>query len=121
MTVSDKVSVITHVPSYCITLAKFDVVEANTDTTKEVNATMKINKYDRDSRKWITFKTYHGKSTRPLKKARQPKNEKEIMEKEAKKAALMECFKERFRFNTFDDLYVDELGRVIDIEKQFPL
>jgi len=107
--------------SSCITLAKLDVVEANSDSTKEVNATMQIEKYDYDSRKYITFKSYHGKSTRPLKRTRQPKNEKEIMEKEAKKAALVECFKERFGFNKFDDLYVDELGRVIDIEKQFQL
>ena len=34
---------------------------------------------------YTAFKTYQGKSTRPLKKTRQPKNEKEIMEKEAKK------------------------------------
>ena len=82
---------------------------------------MHIKKYDYDSQKWITLKTYEGKSTRALKKTRQPKNEKEVMEKEAKKAALMECFKERCGFNKFDDWCVDELGRAIDIEKQFPL
>ena len=82
---------------------------------------MHIEKYDFDSNKYITLKNYHGKSTRPLKNTRQPKNEKEIMEKEAKKAALMECFKERFGFNKFDDWCVDELGRPIEIEKQFPL
>ena len=82
---------------------------------------MHINTHDRDSGKWTTFKTYHGKSIRPLKKTRQPKNEKEIMVKEAKKAALIECVKEHFGFNKFDDWCVDELGRVIDIEKQFQL
>ena len=82
---------------------------------------MHIDKFDRDSEKWITIKTYHGKSTRPLKKTRQPKTEKEIMEKEAKKAALAECVKEHFGFDKFDDWYVDELGRPIEIEKYFPL
>ena len=43
------------------------------------------------------------------------------MEKEAKKAALIECFKERFGFNKFDDWCVDELGRYIDVEKYFEL
>ena len=82
---------------------------------------MQIQKYDHDSSKWTTFKSYHGKSTRPLKRTRRPKNEKEMMEKEAKKAALVECFKELFGFNKFDDWCVDELGRPIDIEKEFPL
>ena len=109
------------VKDLCTTLSKFDVTEANTDATKEVNATLHIEKYDRDSKKWITFKTYQGKSTRPLKKTRKPKNEKEIMEEEAKKAALVKCVKEHFEFNKFDDWCVDELGRVIDIEKQFQL
>ena len=100
-----------------------DIVEANTDTTKEVNAAMQVQKYVKefDSSNWITFKTYHGKSTRPLKKTRQPKNEKEIMEKEAKKAALIECSKERFGFDKFDDWCLDELGRPIEIEKHFEL
>ena len=82
---------------------------------------MQIEKFDNDSKKWISFKAYHGKSTRPLKKTRQPMNEKDIMEKEAKKAALVECCKELFGFNKFDDWYVDELGRRIEIEKHFQL
>ena len=82
---------------------------------------MHIYKFDYDSEQNITLKTYHGKSARPLKKTRQTKNEKEIMEKEAKKAALMECFKELFGFNKFDDWCVDELGRPIDIEKELLL
>ena len=82
---------------------------------------MKLKKYDYDSSKWTHFKTYHGRSTRPLKKTRQPKNEKEIMEKEAKKAVLIEVFRERLKFTEFNDLCVDELGRPIDIEQQFPL
>ena len=83
---------------------------------------MQIEKLDRDFGKWISVtNTYHGKSTRPLKKTRRPKNEKEIMEKEAKKAAMVECCKELFGFNKFDDWYVDELGRTIEFENHFEL
>ena len=38
-------------------------------------------------------------------------NEKEEMKKEAKKAALMECYKEYFGFTEFNDILVDEIGR----------
>jgi len=87
---------------------KFDVVEADTHNT---NATMRLQKWDRDSRTWIIFKTYLGKSTRPFKKTRRTKNEKEIMEKEAKKAELREFFKEHFGFTECNDFCVDELQR----------
>ena len=99
----------------------FKILEAKTDTTIDVNASMQIEKYDYDSKIRTTLKAYHGKSTRSLKRTRQPKNEKEIMEKEAKKAALVECYKERFGFNKFDDWCVDELSRPIDIEQHFHL
>ena len=69
---------------------------------------MRIEKYDKKSMNYITWKRYHGKSTRRA-------NVKE-MEKEAKKTALIEFFKERFGFSKFDDWYVDELGRPIEIE-----
>ena len=100
----------------------FEIREAKTDTTTVVNAAMQVKMIRKnDSLNWMPFKTYHGKSTRPLKKTRQPKNEKEIMEKEAKKAAMIECFKERFGFDKFDDWCLDELGRPIEIEKHFEL
>ena len=72
---------------------------------------------DDNSLNWKTFKIYHGKSTRPLKKTRRPRSqeEKKEMEEEAKKAAMMEIFKDRFGFTEFKDLYVDELYRSIDI------
>ena len=76
----------------------FEILEAKTDTTVDVNASMQFRTYDRNSEIWTTLEAYHGKSTRSLKKTRQPKNEKEIMEKEAKKAALVECCKELFGF-----------------------
>ena len=60
-----------------------------------------------------TFKRYEGVSTRPRKKTRRPKNEKEVMKKEAKKAALMEFFKDRFGFTEFKDVLVDDLFRPV--------
>ena len=96
----------------------FEIREAKTDTTMDVYASLLIQKIDSDS-DWTTFKTYHGKSTRPLKKTRQSNNEKEMMENEAKKAALVECYKELFGFNKFDDWCVDELGRTIEFENHF--
>ena len=86
----------------------FDVEEIKTDTMIEVNATFRLT-LDK------TEKAYHGKGTRQFQKTRLTKNEKETMEKEAKKAALMEFFKERYGFTEFNDLYVDELHRSIGI------
>ena len=78
----------------------FDVEEVKiTDTTIEVNATFRISSMS------VTEMVYHGKSTCQF------FHEKETMEKEAKKAALMEFFKERFGFTEFNDLRVDELHR----------
>ena len=99
----------------------FKILEAKTDTTMDVNASMQFKTYDRDTMIWTTLEAYHGKSTRSLKRTRQPKNEKEIMEKEAKKAALVQFYKERFGFNKFDDCCVDELCRPIVVEKHFEL
>ena len=58
---------------------------------------------------------YYGKSTRPV--TRRQKSEDELihqrmeMEAEAKKAALMECFKKHLGFTEFNDLVYDELHR----------
>ena len=98
-------------PSYINPRCAFEFVEAKTKTTKVVNATLRLS--HGLSGAWETFKTYHGESTRPLKKAGRPNEEIEEMKKEAKKAALMEFFKERFGFTEFKDLYVDELQRSI--------
>ena len=95
-------------------ISKFDVEESKTSTTNEVRATFRILQYERDSGFWWTFKRYNGKSTRLVKKARRPKNEQETMENEAKKAALMECFKERFGFTNFDDISRDAFHRPIN-------
>ena len=89
---------------------EYDVQESKTAETMAVDATLRIlehNYYDESKR---TVKSYHGNSTRPLKK-RRSKNEKEEMTNEAKKAALMECFKDRFGFTEFNDISIDELHR----------
>ena len=99
----------------------FKIQEVKTDTTIDVNSSMQFEKYDYDSEISTTIEAYHGTSTRSLKRTRKPKNEKEIMEKEAKKAALVEFCKERFGFNKFEDWCVDELSRPIDIEQHFHL
>ena len=87
----------------------FDVEEIETGTTIEVNATFRLTLYTKE-------KAYHGKFTRQFQMTRLSKNEKEMVEKEAKKAALVEFYKERFGFNKFDDWFADELCRPIDIE-----
>ena len=85
-----------------------DCKESKTDTAFEAIATFEVITYSDGNKK-----RYIGKSTRPVKKTRRPKNEKETMEKEAKKAALMEYIKERFGVTNFDDIHRDELHRPI--------
>ena len=74
--------------------------ELKTDSAYEAIATFEVITYSDGIKK-----RYIGKSTRPVKKTRRPKNEKETMEKEAKKAALMEYFKDRFGFTNFNDIF----------------
>ena len=73
-------------PNNYILHIDFDIIEAKTNTTTVVNASMKItNKDYKNNSNTLTttiIKTYHGKSTRKLKKTRQPKNEKEIISDE---------------------------------------
>ena len=101
-------------PSSCSDLRYgFDVEETKSDNANVVKTTFRLYHGDRNSRDQKIFKTYLGKSTRPFKKGPMPKKQKEEMEKEAKKAALMEFFKERFGFTEFNDLNVDEFHRSI--------
>ena len=96
----------------------FDVKEIKTDATIEVNACFNLTFHDRSYTTILKKQAHHGKSTRPMNSFPRiglPKNEREKMEKEAKKAALMEFFKERFGFTEFNDLCLDELHRPIDI------
>ena len=91
---------------------KYDVQESKTSEAVVVNVSLRIDTIDYNSGSRRTIKSYHGISTRPLKK-RRPKNEKEKMTNEAKKAALMECFKDRFGFTEFNDIVIDYLHRPI--------
>ena len=91
----------------------FDVKEIKTDTTIEVNACFNLTIHDGEEKVYRPSLP-SGKSTRPMNsfpRTGLPKNEREKMEKEAKKVALMEFFKERFGFTEFNDLCVDELHR----------
>jgi len=72
--------------SYTYPLFGFECVDAKTKTTKVVNATLRLSHRDEPSHPRKIFKTYHGKSTRPLKKIRRPKEEIEEMKQEAKKS-----------------------------------
>ena len=107
-----------HVPSNLIQdsekcgyhFIQYDVQESKTSETMVVNVALQIGETNYNNGSKRIIKSYHGNSTRPLKK-RRPNNEKEEMKNEAKKAALMECFKDRFGITEFSDIYVDELDR----------
>ena len=99
------------IPYCCCPRVDYDVKESKTCDTIVMDVTLRLNIFDYINRSTKTLKSYNGKSTRPLKKTRRPKNEKEEMTNEAKKAALIECFKDRFGFTEFKDIFIDELGR----------
>ena len=106
--------------------------EVNFDTMIEVTATVDLRSVDESIKRsdfdsyqgyinaqksicrFPTFKTYRGKSTRQIKsKNTISKNKKEEMRKEAKKAACIECFKDRLGYTDFSDISIDYLGRPI--------
>ena len=101
--------------------AKFHEEENKTETYIELRATLQLycysEDYNRDSCRGPIemYKYYEGKSTRTIrfKKTRRPKNEKDEMTKEARKAALMKCFEDRFGFTDFSDILVDEFHRPV--------
>ena len=93
-------------------------VESETISEMEITATLELKRHEYNYEKrnfvWRIVKCYHGKTTRPLTRkltSDELIGQKIEMEKEAKKAALMECFKERFGFTEFNDLVYDELDR----------
>ena len=72
--------------------------------------------------KWNVKKEFHGTSARRLtqnQKAAEMKKEaaemKAEMKKEAEKAALEKCFRERLGFTEFNDIVCDELNRPIKV------
>ena len=80
----------------------------------EITVTLVL-KYYNQVNEWKVISSYQGKSTRRV--TRKQKSEDELtqekveMKEEAKKAALMECFRERFGFTEFNDMVFDELHR----------
>ena len=95
-------------------------VESATISEVEITVTLelkcKLHDYDRT---WKIIKCYHGKSTRPVTRRHKSENElidqKIEMEEEAKKVALMACFKEQLGFTAFNDLVFDELYRPLKV------
>ena len=92
----------------------FDVEEVRTDNTIELIASLRLRCHNANNQ-LHTYKNYIGKSIRPMRssKTRRPKNEKEEMTKEARKAALIECFKDRFGITKFSDISIDDFHRPI--------
>ena len=70
---------------YVYPRANYDVQESRTDETVVVNVTLRFrfHDYSGETVTYHTLKSYHGKSTRPLKRTRRPKNENEEMTNEA--------------------------------------
>ena len=68
---------------------------------------------------WKVKKCYRGRSTRPvtkkLKREEILNKHKEKMTREAKTAALEECFRERLGFTEFKDVICDELNRPMKV------
>ena len=86
------------------------------ETTVTLELKCKLHDYHRTLK---LIKCYHGKSTRPVTRKQKSENElidqKIEMEEEAKKAALMECFKEHLGFTEFNDLVFGELHRPLKV------
>ena len=104
------------------------VMETVTNIAREITVTLELKVlelicYDgwkKRNNTWRTLKTYHGKSTRLVTRKQKSENElfrqKVEMKEEAKKAALMECFKDGMRFTEFNDLVYDELHRPLNLK-----
>ena len=92
----------------------FDVEEVRTENTIELIASLRLRCRNANNQ-LHTYKSYIGKSIRPMRsnKTRRPKNEKEEMKNEARKAALIECFKDRFGITKFSDISIDDFHRPI--------
>ena len=95
-------------------------VESSTITEIGITVTLELKSYYRYNyeergSEWRVVKSYHGKSTRPVTRAHKYPNyvmfQKDEMEKEAKNAALRECFKDHLGISEFKDLAFDELHR----------
>ena len=100
------------------------VVVSETHIAMEITVTLELKRLEvvcygvgwrKRNNTWRVLKSYHGKSTRLVTSKQKSANElirqKIEMEEDAKKAALMECFRDGLRFDEFNDLVFDELHR----------
>lgn len=93
------------------------MMETITKSVLEVTAILQMKFFMNGE--WKVKKCYRGRSTRRV--TRKQKSEevlqkhREKMTKEAKKAALEECFRERLGFTEFKDIVCDELNRPIKV------
>ena len=98
-------------------------VKSETISEMEIKATLelKCHKYDIENGQmvWKIIKCYHGRSIRQV-TGRQTSDEliplQIEMEEEAKKAALMEYFRENFGITECNDLVFDELHRPLKLK-----
>ena len=78
----------------------------------DVMVTLQCKYYKNDE--WKVKKCYHGKSSRRVSKNQNPDEVLQQNKKEAERAALEKCFRERLGFTEFNDFVVDELHRPIN-------
>ena len=98
-------------------------VESETISEMEITATLELKRHEFDNERhemaWKIIKCYHGKSTRPV-TGNQTSDElmpqKIMMEEEAKKAALMEYYRDHLGITECNDLVFDELHRPLKLK-----
>ena len=98
-------------------------IESETISEIEISSTLELKRhefdYERGEMARKIIKCYHGKSTRPV-TGRQTSDElirqKIEMEAEAKKDALMKCYRERFGITECNDLVFDEHHRPLKLK-----
>ena len=93
------------------------MTELVTKSRVELTATLRCEYFKNDE--WKVKKCYRGKSTRRVTKKQKPEEvlqqNREEMTKEAERAALQKCFRERLGFTEFNDIVIDELNRPIKV------
>ena len=91
-----------------------------TISTIEIEATLELKyvSFPSNIRTCMTYK-WNGKSIYKVPTNKNPEEEltkqREKMTEEAKKAAFVECFKERLGFTKFNDMVFDELHRPLNV------
>jgi len=98
-------------------------IESETISEMEITSTLELKRhefdYERGEMASKIIKCYHGKSTHPVTRRLTPDElirQKIEMEAEAKKDALMKCYRERFGITECNDLVFDELHRPLKLK-----